>query len=580
MPKLKFLAKYLHQYKWWYIGGFLSLGLTTWISVSIPEYIQHCIDLIAGGRLKGQNEFIHNILIIAGMAVILILIRTLSRILIFIPARLIERQIKGEMFLKLSSFGKEYYDKNSSGNILSRINNDISGMRLICGFGALQIGNILFSLSMTPYKMWKLSPALTLYCTIPMVVVFVIVRISLRIMVKNTNHRMSTLQNLSGKTISALSGNSVIKSFNLYRWAENRVWKENSQLFSYTLKIAWIRSFIMPLLSNLGQILKVLILSIGGYYAIKSRLTIGQLTAYIAYAALLSQPIMGLGWVLTIIQQGFVGITSIQTILNRKGEDEQLTAIADVPEDRLKNQEIKVNHLTYTYHDGSHPALKDISFRLKPGQVVGITGKVGAGKTTLINCLNGYLRPEKGHIYIGKHDAADLPGSAIRSSIRTVSQEVFLFSDTIKNNVEFGSAGAPFKHKLDEVIYKSAFADELERFPEKEKTLVGEKGIMLSGGQKQRISLARALYTPCELLILDDVFSAVDSDTERFLIREIFENHSAKSILTSSTRISVLRKTDFIIVLEDGQITAVGPHEQLIKESEFYRELNLLQKGK
>ena len=199
------------------------------------------------------------------------------------------------MFQKLSSFGKDYYDENSSGSIISRINNDINGLRLISGFGMLQIGNIIFSLSLTPYKMWQLSPALTLYCIVPMVVVFIIVRIGMAVMVKNTRLQMNTLQKLSGKTISFLSGNSVIKSYNIYDYAEREVQKENVSLFGQTLKIAWIRSFVMPLLFNLGQILKIVVLFVGGMYVINGQFTIGELTGYIAYAALLSQPIMGLG---------------------------------------------------------------------------------------------------------------------------------------------------------------------------------------------------------------------------------------------------------------------------------------------
>lgn len=575
--KLKFLLHYTHRYRWWYTGGILFLALTVWISVTIPVFIQKSIDLIAEGRMGNESDFHKNVLIIVGLAVGLILVRSLSRILIFIPARLIERQLKGEMFHKLSTFGKNYYDQNSTGNIISRINNDINGIRMITGFGILQIGNILFSLSLTPYKMWQLSPALTLYCIIPMVIIFIIVRIGMAIMVKNTRSRMNTLQRLSGKTISFLSGNSVIKSYNIYPWAEQEVHKDNVTLFGETMRISWIRSFIMPLLSNLGQILKVVVLFVGGMYVINGKFTIGELTGYIAYAALLSQPIMGLGWVLTIFQQGFVGISSVQTIMDREGTDDHRKALPAEKKEQLFKNGIQVKNLNFTYHNGNKPALKDISFTIMPGQVVGITGQVGSGKTTLINCLNGYLRPDKKMVYFGNLDAAELRSEDIRSSVRTVTQEVFLFSDTIENNIAFGSEKSPRRNNFKDVIYKSAFADELARFTRKEKTLVGEKGIMLSGGQKQRISLARALYTPCDLLILDDVFSAVDTDTERFLIKQIFDNHPAKSLVVISNRISVLEKTDYTIVLEDGKIAAMGNHQELMLESAFYRDILALQ---
>ncbi len=577
--KLKFLLKYMHRYRWWYTGGTIFLVLTVWVSVTIPGFIQKTIDLIAQGR-GNEADFHKNVLIIVGLALGLILIRTLSRVLIFFPARLIERQLKGEMFKKLASFGKDYYDENSTGNIISRVNNDINWVRMTTGFGILQIGNILLSLSLTPYKMWQLSPMLTLYCIIPMVIVFIIVRIGMVVMVKNTRLRMNTLQKLSGKIISFLSGNSVIKSYNIYDHAENEIQKENLSYYDETMKIAWVRSFVLPLLSNLGQILKIVVLFVGGMYVIDGKFTIGELTEYIAYAALLSHPIMGLGWVLTVFQQGFVGISSIQTIMDRKGPDEERKPLPEKEREKLFQEGIHVKNLNFTYHNGDKPVLKDISFSVKPGQVVGITGKVGSGKTTLIHCLNGYLRPAKGQVFFGEKDAATLKSDDIRRIVKTVSQEVFLFSDTIENNVGFGAENTILKDRFEDVIFKSAFADELARFPRQEKTMVGEKGIMLSGGQKQRISLARALYTPGELLILDDVFSAVDTDTERFLIKQIFDNRAAKSLVVISNRISVLEKTDFTIVLEDGRMAAKGNHEELLRQSGFYRDiLELQQEG-
>lgn len=569
--KLRFLIHYMHQYRWWYTGGIIFLGLTIWTSVSIPEYIRKSVDVIAQGGEGNRDALYENVLIILGLALILIIIRTLSRALIFIPGRLIEKRLKGEMFSKLSSFGKKYYDHNSTGSIISRVNNDINGVRMIVGFGMLQTGNILFSLSLTPYKMWNLSPALTLYCIIPMIIIFTIVRIGLVIMVKNTHRRMDTLQKLSGKTISFLSGNQVIKSYNIHKWAENQVDQENVSLFKYTLKISWVRAFIIPLLTNLEQILKIVVLMIGGLYVIQGKFTIGQLTEYIAYSALLTQPVMGLGWLLTVLQQGFVGISSLQTIMGRKGRDDKKHPLPESERKHLFDKGITLKNLTYTYHNGDHPELKNISFSINPGQVVGVTGKVGSGKTTLVNVINGYLKPDCGQVFFGKHDACNLPTRDIRSAVRTVTQEVFLFSDTIENNIRFGSEKATKTHSLDEVLHKSALSEELQNFPEKEETLVGEKGIMLSGGQKQRISLARALYTPCHLLILDDVFSAVDADTERFLINQIVDRNVADSLLIVSSRISVLEKTDFNIVLDNGEIEAIGSHKELLKKSEFYR---------
>lgn len=577
--KLKFLLRYTHRYRWWYAGGIVFLALTIWASVTIPEYIQKSIDAIALGRVDSSGDFYQYVGLILLLALGLMVVRSLSRVLFFVPGRLVERQLKGEMFRKLSTFGKAYYDANSSGSIISRINNDINGVRMITGFGLLQIGNILFSLSVTPYKMWAMSPTLTLYCMVPLVVIFIIVRFGMVIMVKNTHLRMEALQRLSGRTVSFLSGNAVIKSYNIHHWAEDKVEEENVSLLGFTLKIAWIRSFIMPLLGSMEQVLKIVVLFAGGLLVISGEFTIGQLTEYIAYAALLTHPIMGLGWVLTVFQQGFVGITSLQTIMNRKGEDDDKPALAAEQKAHLLDEGLHATDLTFQYHNGDAPVLKDLNFRIKPGQVVGITGPLGAGKSTLVNLLNGYLKPEAGQLFYGATDAAGLRGQDVRARVRTVSQDVFLFSDTVENNIAFGKELQVDPAEIKKAVFRSALADELDRFPKKEQTMVGEKGIMLSGGQKQRISLARALYAPGQLLVLDDVFSAVDADTERFLIKQLFDNKVASMLVLVSNRMSVLERCDFNLVLEDGRLTAMGTHEELLQKSDFYRTTQKVQEG-
>lgn len=577
--KLKFLLRYTHRYRWWYSGGIVFLALTIWASVTIPEYIQKSIDAIALGRVDSSGDFYQYVGLILLLALGLMVVRSLSRVLFFVPGRLVERQLKGELFRKLSTFGKAYYDANSSGSIISRINNDINGVRMITGFGLLQIGNILFSLSVTPYKMWAMSPTLTLYCMVPLVVIFIIVRFGMVIMVKNTHLRMEALQRLSGRTVSFLSGNAVIKSYNIHHWAEDKVEEENVSLLGFTLKIAWIRSFIMPLLGSMEQVLKIVVLFAGGLLVISGEFTIGQLTEYIAYAALLTHPIMGLGWVLTVFQQGFVGITSLQTIMNRKGEDDDKPALAAEQKAHLLDEGLHATDLTFQYHNGDAPVLKDLNFRIKPGQVVGITGPLGAGKSTLVNLLNGYLKPEAGQLFYGATDAAGLRGQDVRTRVRTVSQDVFLFSDTVENNIAFGKELQVDPPEIKKAVFRSALADELDRFPKKEQTMVGEKGIMLSGGQKQRISLARALYAPGQLLVLDDVFSAVDADTERFLIKQLFDNKVASMLVLVSNRMSVLERCDFNLVLEDGRLTAMGTHEELLQKSDFYRTTQKVQEG-
>jgi ATP-binding cassette subfamily B multidrug efflux pump len=233
---------------------------------------------------------------------------------------------------------------------------------MITGFGIMQTINIVMSMSITPYKMWMLSKELTIYCIIPLVLIFIIVRFGMSIMVKNTHLRMDTLQKLSGRTVSFLSGVGVIKSYSMHAWAEDKIDEENIKLMNFTLKIAWVRSFIIPLLHNLEQILKIVVLFMGGVYVINGEFTIGELTAFITYAALLTMPIMAFGWVLTVFQQGFVGITSIQTIMDRDGVDDKKFDLDKKEKAKLFNEGIEVRNLSFTYHNGESPVLKNIFF--------------------------------------------------------------------------------------------------------------------------------------------------------------------------------------------------------------------------
>ena len=580
--KYVLLGYYIKQHWLSYSLGIIAILATNWIAVSIPEYIRLSIDLLNNDLESRQDLLWEYMLIMLGLAVVMIFVRTLSRILFFNPGRAIECQIKNDMFHKLMALQKDYYEANPSGNIISRINNDITGVRMICGFGLMQCFNITSALSMTPFKMWQLSPSLTLYCIIPILLVFTAVRLGMRVLVRNMQARMESLQRLSGFTVSSLSAIDLIKSQTMRKWSKGRFENENQEMLRRSMKIAWTRSFVLPMLSNLEHFLKLLVLLVGGLMVIKAEFTIGQLTAFIAYSALLTFPLMGLGWVTTMIQQGLVGLASIQTVLQQKLPRSHLKSL---PQTGLKSlfaeNRLTVDKLSYRYPLSNKDTLKNVSFNIKPGQVIGLLGRIGSGKSTLVNGLNRYLDMGKGSIFVGNQDLAELSDNDIRTCIRTVTQEPFLFSDTVENNIRFSEAineSESPKH-FRKILRSAAMEEEVGRFPEQEKTMVGEKGIMLSGGQKQRISLARAMLKPCSLLILDNVLSAVDYETERFLLQEIHkllkpENGMpvlAGSLLIVSHRVTSMEQADWILVLDEGKIVDQGVHTDLIQRSGYYQ---------
>ncbi len=573
--RLAFIFHYIYLYKFSYLAGILFIILTNWISVTIPEYLKLSVDILtseAGSLAQNKDQLFQYLLIMLLLAISIVFVRALSRIFFFNPGRAIEYRVKNDLFTKLTRLQKGYYDSNPTGTIISRIQNDINGVRLICGFGMMQIFNITTALSLTPYKMWQLSPSLTTYVLIPIVIVFIIIRIGMHFVTRNTRERMKALQGLSGFVVSSLSGIDVIKGFNLHSWNSKRFNEHNQKMLNLSLKISIFRSFLMPVLQNLENILKVVILAIGGYYVVQQNLTIGELTAFIAYSALLSMPIMGLGWLTTIIETGMVGVASVETILNQSEEEPLKTKQTAGSRVKLFEKGLQVKNLTYTYPGHEDPVLKNVSFHIQPDQTVGILGQIGSGKTTLVNCLNRYLKVDNGSIFFSEYDINQLSSSQVRKTIRTVSQDVFLFSDSVKNNVLFGAEdeSSITPEYLEQVILESALKDEIERFPEKMNTGIGEKGIMISGGQKQRISLARALMAPYDLLILDNILSAVDYETERYLLSTILKKRTARSLLIVSHRVQALEQSDKILVLDQGQIVEEGTHAELIKRGGLY----------
>lgn len=554
--------------------GIVAIFATNWMAVSIPLHIGMSIDLINLSTNDNYSNILHHIYIVIAFAVVMILTRTLSRMWFFNPGRDVERTLKNEAFSKLTYLQKDFYDDHQSGSLISIVNNDINGVRAMAGVGVMQLFNIFFALSLTPIKMWQISPALTLYCLLPVLISFFIVNKSISYFRKLMHQRMDLLQTLSTNTVNYLNGIELIKSYHIQGWALDEFKTDNQQLLDCSLLQLKIRTFFMPLLEYTEALLKILILGVGGFYLIKQSITLGELTAFLAYSALLAMPFLSLGRIISTFQMGMVSLQSILRILSE--QTEEIPAIEDDQRQSLFSKGIVVKNLDFCYPDnkneGSHElALTQIDFEILPGEKVAVLGKVGSGKSTLVNCINRYLDIDPGHIFIDGIDITQMSRSDLRSAVRTVTQQPFLFSDTVKNNIEFGSTNNADKLSIEEALYQSDMLNEVRQFPMAEETLVGEKGILLSGGQKQRLSLARAMYTPSKLVILDNVLSAVDNETERFLLSQIFDHMRVESCLIVSHRPAVMERVDRIILLDKGCIVAQGSHLDLLKSSKIYQ---------
>ncbi|GAB3114758.1 ABC transporter ATP-binding protein [Pseudomaricurvus hydrocarbonicus] len=572
----QFFLRYVLRHKWSYGTGVILLLATNWFAVSIPRYIGASIDLLKEQLPQHQGELNTLILLIAGLALMMMATRTLSRMLFFNPGRAVERDLKNEAFTQLTHLQRDFFERHPTGTLISIVNNDINGIRALAGVVMLQVFNITFALSLTPYKMWQLSPQLTLYCMVPVVATFLVSHRAIGRMRQMMKVRMEELQALSSHSVELLSGIEVIKSNRIQGWARDEFAQGNDKLLRRSLQLARIRTLVLPILGYTDRIMKVLILAVGGVYVIQSGLSLGEVVAFLSYATLLAMPFFSMAMIFSSFQNGILSIESLRKILDSDIPPQDHQHLPDAERQQLFSSGVSIRNLSYTYPGQAEPALKGISFDIRPGQTIGILGQVGSGKSTLVNCINRHLEIEPGRIFIDDYDITQLSRRDLRSAVRTITQEPFLFSDSVVNNIRF-SAGDEESQPIDDVLYQSDLQDEVDKFPAGEDTLVGEKGILLSGGQKQRLSLARAMYTPSKLMILDNVLSAVDNDTERFLLGQIFDHMQSQSILIVSHRASVLERVDYILVMDQGAVVAQGTHRELLERSPLYRQTWQLQ---
>ncbi len=580
MNKRQFIAHCLRLNHKSYILAVVLIFIVNWLQVEIPHYIQLAIDLIDDASTVGHEQLTTYVWVVMVMATSMVVVRIFSRIYALNPGRITEAALKSDLLQKLNRLPNSFHEKFASGKLISIINNDLTGVRLLFGAGFLQLINAVFALSLTPLWMWRISPKLTLYSAIPIAVAFVIFRIGFKRMKKLHTEHLLRLQDLSAQLMSFLSGIDMIKNQQMSPWVMAEAEKLNQLLLRCRMQITRIQTFIIPVLDYANNLMKILILGLGGYMLLKQQLTLGEITAFLSYSVLLATPLMQLGRVATIYQRGMVSIDSVQTILNAEIPQQDCAHLSRSEADELKGRTLSVRNLSFSYKGDERLILNNISFDIPAGKKVGVLGSIGAGKTTLVNCLNHHLDVPAGTISLGDKDVTTFARKDLRRYIKTVTQDPYLFSATVEENICFGNADADTaKAQVDEVLELSQLAGDVSRFEKGDQTLVGEKGIMLSGGQKQRLSIARALLKPSDVIIMDDVLSAVDYETERKILQGLFARLKKQSVLVVSHRVSALEYMDEIIVLNEGKLIAQGSHETLLKTCPYYYETWQLQQN-
>lgn len=578
----KYVNKFYKKYFWHFFFGILTVIFVDYIQLFIPAITGRIIDSITNGGISEENwQFlIEQIIYIALVGLGMFVGRFLWRICIFGEAVLVQSDLRFDMFEKTEKLSQRYYKVNKTGAILSYFSNDLETIEESFGFGIVQMIDGVFLLVMSLVKMFKLQGVLTLLLLIPVVLLGLCAFFVDKLMEKKYEKRQKAFEDMSDYAQENFTGIRVIKAFVKERKELKQFAKEAKKNKDTNIEYVKVSSLLEVLFDALIYVIFGIILLGGSYLVylnIKSSgvegITIGSLIEFIGYADTLIWPIFALAGTINLIARARTSLKRISNLLDEKVEivDDKVVCPTD-----LKG-EIEFKNFNFAYPDDENTLiLKDVNIKIKAGETIGIVGKIGSGKSTLVNMLFRLYNVEDNTLFIDGYDIMHLPIRMVRDTIGYCPQDNFLFSDSIRNNIAFSNPDM----SLEEVEKAAEFADvrsNIEEFKDKYETLIGEKGVSLSGGQKQRISIARAIVKDPKILVLDDSVSAVDVKTEETILHNIQKNRKGKTTILIASRVSTVKALDKIIVMNDGKVEAFGTHDECLKNSKTYTRMVELQ---
>ncbi len=571
-PLGRLLTVYAWRYRWSYLAGAVFLLMTNWLAVSIPGEIGHAIDGLRAGQPIGRTAAL-----IAGMGLLIIFVRSLSRILIFNPGRDLEYQVRKDLFDHLLRLQPSFYAGHKRGDIVSRASNDITWVRTLVGYGGLQIVNVTLAVVMTIWKMAELSPRLTILALLPVVVGMAAVQVAIRRLFWLSRENQEQLGEISEHVLGSLQGMAAIQGFVAEDAFVERFEARNRKWLVTGMKLAVIRAAALPLLVLAGGMAMYALIAVGGPLVFSGALTVGELAAFAALLAVFLPPLRSLGWMLSVIQRGRAALERIFELMDAPVDRPEGECGVVLPSGR--GPAIEFRGLDFAYPDDpGRLVLDNFSASIDAGSVVGVFGRTGAGKSSLLSVLSRLYNPPEGMVFVDGADLVSLDLDRWRERFAVAPQRPFLFSDSIAANIGLDEQADPAV--VVNAVTKAALDADLESLPNGIDTVVGERGIMLSGGQRQRVALARALFRRGDVLILDDVLSAVDHATEARLVETVAalaRREESPTVFISSHRLSALRHCDTVLVLDRGRLVDQGPHRELVNRPGIYRDTWLIQ---
>jgi len=578
MKALQYLNKYFIKYKWRLLIGIFITILSKILALQIPRIVSQSLNGVETyliDKRSGLNpndapikeDLLWNVLIIVGVAILAGFFTFLMRQTIIVTSRLIEFDLKNEIYQQYQKLSTNFYKKNRTGDLMNRISEDVSKVRMYFGPAVMYTMNMLFLFIVGLTQMIKVDAKLTLYTLIP----FPVLSISIFIVSKIINQKSTIVQQYLSKLTTYsqefFSGVNVVKSYGIETVVINNFETLADESKEKNISLSKVQALFFPLMILLIGISNLIVIYVGGKQYINGEIQIGVIAEFILYVNMLTWPVAVVGWVTSMVQQAEASQQRINEFLMVVPEIQNCNS-----DDFLVKGKVEFDKVSLTYEDTNIQALKEVSFVVKEGETVAILGKTGAGKSSIVNLISRLYDCSSGEIRIDNIPIKEVNLDRLRDTIGFVPQDPFLFSEKISDNIRFGKEDAS-KEEIIEAAKKAVVHENIIEFNNQYDTVLGERGVTLSGGQKQRVSIARAIIKNPQILIFDDCLSAVDTETEEKILANLEEVSKDKTTFIISHRVSSAKNANKIIILEDGKIIQEGTHDQLISQEGYYKDL-------
>jgi ATP-binding cassette subfamily B protein len=579
MKELQYLNKYFIKYKYRFLLGIFITIIAQIFSLFTPKLISKSFESIerysksnVADTLLIRNELFQNVIIVIITTIIAGFLTFLMRQTLIVMSRLIEFDLKNEVFQQYENLSQIFYKQNRTGDLMNRISEDVGKVRMYVGPAVMYTINTFIRFAIVIVYMYNVSPELTLYTLLPLPILsYAIFQLSKKINKRSTIFQQY-LSKISSFTQEIFSGIRVIKAYSLEQQQQENMLNLSVESKEKSMSLAKVQSLFGPLMLALIGVSNLVVIYFGGMLYINGTIkSIGVIAEFILYVNMLTWPVASLGWISSMVQEAEA---------SQKRINEFLKIVPEIKNNCKSNSEINgeisFQEVSFVYDDTNIRALNTISFKVKKGETLAILGKTGSGKSSILTLISRLYDVSSGKILIDGKPIDSVNLFDLRNSIAIVPQDAFLFSDTIKNNIKFGKENAS-DEEIIAVAKQAAVHDNIVNFTNQYDTILGERGITLSGGQKQRVSIARALIKNPAILLLDDCLSAVDTETEEVILSNLKEYCKNKTTIIVSNRVSSAKNADNIIIIEEGLIIQQGPHNQLVNEEGYYKELYLKQ---